>query len=184
MPESDEDYDRRNRDKFVRERGDYGGDRSRGRDFNVDRTRRDYSNGFGAAKRSTRREDDFPNPSTNKRTRFDSASDSFEPQFIRKEETLSTVMLTFKKFLATQEETLSDEEAIAKYNEYKLEFKKQECEKYFQAHKDEEWFVLNIIQMTRKTIKQEQQECIKKTLADFQIVWLKMVKLLLLIWII
>lgn len=37
MPESDEDYDRRNRDKFVRERGDYGGDRSRGRDFNADR---------------------------------------------------------------------------------------------------------------------------------------------------
>lgn len=36
MPESDEDYDRRNRDKFVRERGDYA-DRSRGRDFNSDR---------------------------------------------------------------------------------------------------------------------------------------------------
>lgn len=34
MPESDEDYERRNREKFARER-DYG-DRSRGRDF-IDR---------------------------------------------------------------------------------------------------------------------------------------------------
>lgn len=49
-------------------------------------------------------------------------------------------MLTFKKFLATQDESISDEEAIAKYNDYKLEFAKQECEKYFQNHKDEEWF--------------------------------------------
>ena len=50
-------------------------------------------------------------------------------------------MLTFKKFLATQDESITDEQAISKYIDYKAEFKRQECERYFQAHKDEEWFV-------------------------------------------
>lgn len=103
------------------------------------RNKRDYSNGFGA-KRPSRRDDELPNSSLNKRSRFDSASDSFDPQFVRRDEIQALVMLTFKKFLATQDEVLSDEEAINKYNDYKLEFKKQSCEKYFQSHKDEEWY--------------------------------------------
>lgn len=97
------------------------------------------------------RRDDEP---TGKRNRFESAAgmfsalvfscvnavlDSYEPQFVRKEESSTPVMLTFKKFLATQDESITDEEAIAKYNDYKLDFKRQECEKFFQAHKDEEW---------------------------------------------
>jgi len=49
-------------------------------------------------------------------------------------------MLTFRKFLATQDESLTDEEAISKYKDYKLDWKRQECEKYFQAHKEEEWY--------------------------------------------
>lgn len=36
---------------------------------------------------------------------------------------------------------LTDEEAFAKYNEYKTEFMRQECEHYFQSHKNDEWFV-------------------------------------------
>lgn len=107
--------------------------------YKIIRTRRDYSNGIGGTKRSSRREEDFQNTSNNKRTRFDSASDSFEPQFLRKEETQPAIMLTFKKFLLTQDEALNEDDAISKYNEYKLEFKKQDCEKYFQAHKHEEW---------------------------------------------
>lgn len=52
------------------------------------------------------------------------------------------VMMTFKKFLATQDDSITDEEAIAKYSEYKLEFKRQELHKFFVAHKDEEWWVM------------------------------------------
>lgn len=52
-------------------------------------------------------------------------------------------MLTFKKFLATVDETISDEEAIAKYNDYKLEFKKQQYQKFFDAHKEEEWLAFS-----------------------------------------
>lgn len=58
---------------------------------------------------------------------------------MRKEENPPTFMLTFRKYLATQDETISDQDAINKYNDYKMEYKKQACEKYFQTHKDEEW---------------------------------------------
>lgn len=49
------------------------------------------------------------------------------------------VMMTFKRFLATQEDSITDDIAIQKYQEYKLEFKRQELHKFFIAHKDEEW---------------------------------------------
>jgi hypothetical protein len=52
-------------------------------------------------------------------------------------------MLTFKKFLATVDDSISDDEAIAKYNEYKVEFKRQQIQKFFDLHKDEEWQALN-----------------------------------------
>lgn len=54
-------------------------------------------------------------------------------------------MLTFKKFLATVDETISDEDAITKYNDYKTEFKKQQIQKFFDLHKDEEWYVETLV---------------------------------------
>lgn len=48
-------------------------------------------------------------------------------------------MLTLKQFLATQDDSISDSDAITKYNEYKLEFKRQQLNEFFVAHKDEEW---------------------------------------------
>jgi hypothetical protein len=77
----------------------------------------------------------------------DGAADSYEPRFVRKTTGEQTgpggialpQLLTFKSFLATQQDELSDEEAITKYEDYKMEFMKQECERYFQAHKEEEW---------------------------------------------
>ncbi|KAH7727903.1 arsenite-resistance protein 2 containing protein [Aphelenchoides avenae] len=110
-----------------------------------------------------RREDE----PTGKRNRFDSAADSYEPQFVRKEESSTPVMLTFKKFLATQDESITDEEAIAKYNDYKLEFKRQECEKFFQAHKDEEWFRLKYHPGESKDIKAEHAEFVRKRVEVF-----------------
>lgn len=49
------------------------------------------------------------------------------------------VMMTLKQFLATQDDSISDSDAIDKYNEYKLEFKRQQLNEFFVAHKDEEW---------------------------------------------
>ena len=50
-------------------------------------------------------------------------------------------MMSFKTFLGTQDDTISDEEAIKKYAEYKLEFKRQQLNEFFVNHKDEEWYV-------------------------------------------
>merc|ERR1719419_1240054 len=49
-------------------------------------------------------------------------------------------MMSFKAFLQTQDDQISDEEAIKKYAEYKLEFKRQQLNEFFVTHKEEEWF--------------------------------------------
>lgn len=48
-------------------------------------------------------------------------------------------MMTLKQFLDTQDDGISDTEVLRKYNEYKLEFKRQQLNEFFVAHKDEEW---------------------------------------------
>lgn len=48
-------------------------------------------------------------------------------------------MMTLKQFLATQDDSISDDIAITKYNDYKLEFKRSQLNEFFVAHKDEEW---------------------------------------------
>ena len=52
------------------------------------------------------------------------------------------LMMFFKQFLSQQDDNISDEDAIKKYNEYKLDFKKTQISEFFLAHKDEEWYVL------------------------------------------
>merc|ERR1712228_1042435 len=49
-------------------------------------------------------------------------------------------MMSFKSFLQTQDDQISDEEAIKKYAEYKMEFKRQQLNEFFVTHKEEEWF--------------------------------------------
>jgi len=48
-------------------------------------------------------------------------------------------MMSLKAFLITQDDNITDEEALAKYNEYKLQFKRNQLNEFFVAHKDEEW---------------------------------------------
>lgn len=50
-------------------------------------------------------------------------------------------MLTLKQFLDTQDENISDSEVMRKYTEYKTDFKRQQLNEFFVAHKDEEWLV-------------------------------------------
>jgi hypothetical protein len=47
--------------------------------------------------------------------------------------------LSFKLFLQQQSDDISDEEAIKRYNEYKIEFKKTQINNFFLEHKEEEW---------------------------------------------
>ena len=48
--------------------------------------------------------------------------------------------LSFKMFLQQQDDNISDEEAIKRYNEYKVEFKRTQISNFFLEHKEEEWF--------------------------------------------
>jgi len=48
-------------------------------------------------------------------------------------------MMSFKAYLQTQDDNITDDEAIRKYNEYKLEFKRQQLNEFFVTHKEEEW---------------------------------------------
>jgi len=50
------------------------------------------------------------------------------------------VMMTFKAFLSTQDDSITDEEALQKYGEYKLEFQRQQLNEFFVSNKDKEWF--------------------------------------------
>jgi hypothetical protein len=49
------------------------------------------------------------------------------------------MMMTFKNFLAQQDDSIDDEEAVKKYAAYKMEFKKEQLSKFFAEHKGEEW---------------------------------------------
>ena len=54
------------------------------------------------------------------------------------------MMMTFKQFLNAQEDNIDDMEAVKKYQEYKLEFKKTQMADFFTQHKEEEWYVLQV----------------------------------------
>ncbi|VDN60471.1 unnamed protein product [Dracunculus medinensis] len=169
MVDSDDDYHRRNaREKFVRERNDYS-DRTRQKDYDFDSRRNyqrgDYSNGASLKRSSSARREEH---TSIKRSRIDSASDSYDPVIkTAQEEEPQLVMKTFKKFLATQDDSITDEEAIAKYSEYKMEFKRQELIKFFNSHKDEE-FRLKYHPDESAKRKAEQKENVHRRLEIFQ----------------
>merc|ERR1711894_485900 len=70
-------------------------------------------------------------------------------------------MMSFKTFLGTQDDTISDEEAIKKYAEYKLEFKRQQLNEFFVSHKDEEWFKLKYHPEDSAKRKEDQKAALK-----------------------
>lgn len=48
-------------------------------------------------------------------------------------------MMSLKQFLDTQDDGISDSEVLKKYTEYKLDFRRQQLNEFFVAHKEEEW---------------------------------------------
>jgi hypothetical protein len=48
-------------------------------------------------------------------------------------------MLTFKQFMNSQDDNISDVEAVKKFGDYKTDFHKQQINEFFVQHKDEEW---------------------------------------------
>lgn len=53
------------------------------------------------------------------------------------------VMKNFREFLLSLDESVDEMEAVKRYNEYKIDFRRQQMQDFFLAHKDEEWYELN-----------------------------------------
>lgn len=48
-------------------------------------------------------------------------------------------MLSFKQFLAQQDDSIDEGEAIQLYQEYKSDFKRKQITDFFDEHKEEDW---------------------------------------------
>ncbi|XP_061401625.1 serrate RNA effector molecule homolog [Musca vetustissima] len=77
-------------------------------------------------------------------------------------------MMTLKQFLDTQDDGISDTEVLRKYNEYKLEFKRQQLNEFFVAHKDEEWFKNKYHPVDSVKRKDEQLNFLKRRVEVFE----------------
>uniref|UniRef100_S4RZD4 Serrate RNA effector molecule homolog (Arabidopsis) n=1 Tax=Petromyzon marinus TaxID=7757 RepID=S4RZD4_PETMA len=186
MGDSDDEYDRRRRDKFRRERSDY--DRSRERD---DRRRggddwneREWDRGRDRSRRGDYRDYDrgrreISPPQKRMRRDWDDHGEAFRggydmpygggpnygppPPWCPPEAHMMPqphnpipnrvgavpeveappaypIMKTFKEFLLSIAESVDETEAVRRYNNYKIEFRRQQLHEFFMAHKDEEWF--------------------------------------------
>ncbi|KAG5889952.1 hypothetical protein JTB14_018847 [Gonioctena quinquepunctata] len=192
MADSDDEYDRKRRDKFRGERAEasYRGTErvARPRDDWTERdswTRprpREYSRGVRDRGYSPSLE-----PAT-KRMRHDyygggggggGGGDNYynhygsyhqqphrEPQ-ASQIEGQQPPMMSFKAFLATQDDNISDSEAIEKYNDYKLEFQRQQLNEFFVSHKDDEWFRLKYHPEESVKRKEEQMAALKRRVEVF-----------------
>ncbi|XP_072114632.1 serrate RNA effector molecule homolog isoform X4 [Mobula birostris] len=146
MGDSDDEYDRRRRDKFRRERSDY--DRSRERD---DRRRDDWNDREWDRGRE-RRSREYRDYDRGRRERFSPPRHDLSPPQKRvRRDWLGNlhemevgppppVMKTFKEFLLSLDDSVDETESVKRYNDYKIEFRRQQMQDFFLAHKDEEWF--------------------------------------------
>jgi len=89
--------------------------------------------------------------------------------FYRREEfdNYQPVMMTFKAFLQTQDDSITDEEALHKYSEYKLEFQRQQLNEFFVSHKDDEWFKMKYQPGMKEQRTNEIKEMLRKRLDVF-----------------
>uniref|UniRef100_A0A069DWV0 Serrate RNA effector molecule homolog n=1 Tax=Panstrongylus megistus TaxID=65343 RepID=A0A069DWV0_9HEMI len=181
MGDSEDEYDKKRRDKFQGERTEsYRTERRKDEDWGRTRMRNDYRD------RYTGYQNDLP-PA--KRIRYEPNEDvrrmRYEPSYNNYNtwtpdsgygsgnssrgvdmDTQPPIM-TFKAFLQTQDDNITDEEAIAKYAEYKLEFRRQQLNEFFVAHKEEEWFKLKYHPEESQKRKEEQIAALKKRAAVF-----------------
>lgn len=49
-------------------------------------------------------------------------------------------LLSFKEFILSQSNDINEQEALARYSDYKTEFTRRQIDKFFKEHQEEEWF--------------------------------------------
>ncbi|KRY49278.1 Serrate RNA effector molecule -like protein [Trichinella britovi] len=165
MGDSDDDFDRRRgRDKFMKERSEFQDRRRELNDGRSAASNRDY-------KSYRLRPEYSPNASRRRRRDWDETADSFSNN--RADESSANdghtlaPMMTFKQFLSSQDDMISDEEAIQKYQEYKTDYKKQLLHAFFMAHKDREWFRVKYHPEDRAKRFQEHRDAVMRRLEIF-----------------
>nr|XP_031363578.1 serrate RNA effector molecule homolog [Lonchura striata domestica] len=65
------------------------------------------------------------------------------------------VLKSFKEFLLSLDDAVDETEAVKRYNDYKLDFRRQQLQDFFLAHKDEEWYPKIIKNLGAAVIKME-----------------------------
>lgn len=50
------------------------------------------------------------------------------------------VCIHVQEFLLNMEDSVDETEAVKRYNQYKLDFRRQQLQDFFLQHKDQEWF--------------------------------------------
>ncbi|GAA6068835.1 serrate RNA effector molecule homolog isoform X2 [Tachysurus ichikawai] len=196
MADSDDEYDRRRRDKFRRERSDY--DRSRERE---DRRRDDWNDREWDRGRERRSRGEYREYERGRRERFSPPRHDMSPQQKRMRRDWDDhggdpyhggydlgygggggpsyappqpwghpdihlmqphhalpiqarlgnihdldlgppppVMKTFKEFLLSLDDSVDETESVKRYNEYKIDFRRQQMQEFFLSHKGEEWY--------------------------------------------
>jgi len=165
MGDSDEEYDRRRRDKFRGERNDYdnrrppkGYDRGRGRqDTTWDRGsgKRDY---YNSKDNGRERRDSFgrnASPPAKRRREWENndqqswkgGNNYQESNVLLPSEKNSSIpsFMSFKEFILQQEDDINETEAVRRYQEYKVEFKRTQINDFFVLHKSEECILYSTI---------------------------------------
>ncbi|XP_028405941.1 serrate RNA effector molecule homolog isoform X2 [Dendronephthya gigantea] len=126
---------RRNRDNY----GGGGGRHHEGAGPPMKRQRRDWDNsGY-----SNQQGGDYGGYSNQNANQWGVPADTQQHSFNNQQQAEATAgprMLSFKQFLNSQADDIEDMEAVRKYQEYKLEFRKTQIADFFTSHKDEEWF--------------------------------------------
>jgi len=166
MVDSDEEYNqlsnannqsglpnRKNRDKFYRERDEMSNSNSN----NYNRDRRDWgndnrnnnppwknirnnSNNYPRKYQTSPRYESSPPPSKRNKKDWTESLQDQKQSFDMPDYPTQPPFYSFKQFLQQQDDSISDEEAIKRYNEYKLEFKRTQINNFFLEHKEEDWF--------------------------------------------
>ncbi|XP_057659781.1 serrate RNA effector molecule homolog [Diorhabda carinulata] len=189
MADSDDEYDRKRRDKFRGERAEasYRGTervsrprddwaerdswpRPRPREYRSSVRDRGYSPSLEPAPKRIRH-DYYAGGAENYYNHYVGGGTYHPP--VHREPVGSHIegqqppMMSFKAFLATQDDNISDSEAIEKYNDYKLEFQRQQLNEFFVAHKDDEWFRLKYHPEESVKRKEEQRAALKRRVDVF-----------------
>ncbi|XP_061816440.1 serrate RNA effector molecule homolog B-like isoform X1 [Nerophis lumbriciformis] len=76
-------------------------------------------------------------------------------------------MRSFKDFLLNMEDTVDETEAVKRYNQYKVDFRRQQLQDFFIQHKNQEWFRSKYHPDDIRTSKAESLAALKLRLGVF-----------------